>query len=142
MKQFHFSQKVRFGHTDPAGIVFYPRYFEMVSDVVEDWFENLDLPFKDMHTGQKYGVPLVHIEADFKNPSRLGDTLDLYLVFTKLGASSLDFEVAGSCEGEDRFKMSGTIAHVNLTEIKATRWPDDFRKTMQDWLSKDGKETS
>jgi len=142
MKQFHFSQKVRFGHTDPAGIVFYPRYFEMVSDVIEDWFENLDLSFKEMHTGQKFGVPLVHIEADFKNPSRLGDTLDLYLEFTKLGASSLDFKVTGSCKGKDRFKITGTIAYVNLTEIRAARWPDSFREIMKDWVPATGKVTS
>ncbi len=29
---------VRFTHTDPAGFVFFPRYFEMIQAVVEDWF--------------------------------------------------------------------------------------------------------
>ena len=28
---------VRFAHCDPAGIVFYARYFEMINGVVEDW---------------------------------------------------------------------------------------------------------
>ena len=30
-------ERVRFGHCDPAGIVFYPRYFEMLNALVEDW---------------------------------------------------------------------------------------------------------
>ena len=29
---------VEFNHCDPAGIVFYPRYFEMVNSVVENFF--------------------------------------------------------------------------------------------------------
>ena len=28
------QRKVRFQHCDPAGIVFYPRYFEMLNSVV------------------------------------------------------------------------------------------------------------
>ena len=35
---FQISTKVRFGDVDPAGIVFYPRYFEMLNAAVEDWF--------------------------------------------------------------------------------------------------------
>ena len=32
---FTLTQKVLFKHCDPAGIVFYPRYFEMINDCVE-----------------------------------------------------------------------------------------------------------
>ena len=35
MKVFSFSQDIGFRHCDPAGIVFYPRYFEMMNDAVE-----------------------------------------------------------------------------------------------------------
>ena len=43
---FQREQVVRFGHCDPAGIVFFPRYFEMLNELVEDWFaQALGLPF-------------------------------------------------------------------------------------------------
>ena len=32
---FEFRQTIGFKHCDPAGIVFYPRYFEMFNDCVE-----------------------------------------------------------------------------------------------------------
>ena len=36
---------VRFSHCDPAGIVYFPRYFDMINGVVEDWFAGtLGLP--------------------------------------------------------------------------------------------------
>jgi 4-hydroxybenzoyl-CoA thioesterase len=31
---------IRFQHTDPAGIVFYPRYFEILGQIIEDWFSH------------------------------------------------------------------------------------------------------
>src|SRR5690242_12783792 len=40
MAAFQREVLVRFGHCDAAGWVFYPRYFEMISDFVEDWFED------------------------------------------------------------------------------------------------------
>ena len=34
MKRFRQSQEITFRQCDPAGIVFYPRYFEMMNDVI------------------------------------------------------------------------------------------------------------
>ena len=35
--EFHTRKLIRFSHCDPAGIGFYPRYVELVNEVVEDW---------------------------------------------------------------------------------------------------------
>jgi 4-hydroxybenzoyl-CoA thioesterase/acyl-CoA thioester hydrolase len=32
------SVKIRFGHCDPAGIVYTPVYFDLFNAAVEDWF--------------------------------------------------------------------------------------------------------
>ena len=47
--QYTKQEKVRFQHVDYAGIVFYPRFLEMLNCLVEDWFEEaLDRPFSKM----------------------------------------------------------------------------------------------
>jgi 4-hydroxybenzoyl-CoA thioesterase len=38
---FVMNQKVLFKHCDPAGVVFYPRYFEMINDCVEALFDDI-----------------------------------------------------------------------------------------------------
>jgi len=44
---YTYEEKVVFRHCDPAGIVFFPRYFEMINDCVESFFsEVLDWPFE------------------------------------------------------------------------------------------------
>jgi acyl-CoA thioesterase FadM len=83
---FTYPQRVRFQHCDPAGIVFFPRYFEMVNATVEEWFATrLDLPFSEMHGPTHGGVPTATIRADFTAPSRLGEMLDWTLVPRRLG---------------------------------------------------------
>ena len=39
LSSFTFLQKVQFKHYDPAGIVFYPRFIEMINDAVEAMFD-------------------------------------------------------------------------------------------------------
>ena len=41
---FTVTQRVRFQHCDPAGIVFYPRYFEMLNATIEEWFDDPPRP--------------------------------------------------------------------------------------------------
>lgn len=49
------TAKVRFAHADAAGIVFYPRYFEMLNGAVEDWFEqDIGLDFKTLHLDRNW----------------------------------------------------------------------------------------
>lgn len=35
---FESTKLVRFQHCDPAGIVFYPQYFVLFHELIEDWF--------------------------------------------------------------------------------------------------------
>lgn len=49
MKAFKLQQ-IFFNHCGSARIVFYPRYFEMINILVEEWFAQvLGMPFEVMH---------------------------------------------------------------------------------------------
>ncbi len=95
--------QVRFADVDPAGIVFYPRYFEMLNGAVEDWFEqDLGLDFAAMHLERRIGVPTVKLETEFLSPSRLGDRLDITVTAQRLGRTSCGIEVVFAGEGRTR----------------------------------------
>ena len=54
---FTVRKAIRFQHCDPAGIVFYPRYFVLMNEVVEDWFDNgLGIDFGEFHARDRLGV--------------------------------------------------------------------------------------
>ena len=72
--------RIRFAECDPAGIVFYPQYFVMFNNLLEAWVDSL-LPygFAGFIGERRFGMPTVHLEADFKAVSRMGDDVILQL---------------------------------------------------------------
>lgn len=118
---FTFHQKVLFKHCDPAGIVFYPRYFEMINDAVEALFGDLlDWPFEEIH--KTAAVPTASFKVDFKAPSRHGDHLELNLTLLRMGGSSLTLRTQAVAEGEMRFEAEQVLVCVNA-DGKPVRWP-------------------
>ena len=68
------SVKVRWSEADPAGIVFYPRFYEWFDLGTEAMFESLGLPWPGMFTAERIvGVPIVESGARFASPVRYGD---------------------------------------------------------------------
>ena len=58
MAVFVVDIRVRFSHVDQAGLIFYPRYFEMFNEVIEEWFDRgLDCSFRQLHGGAQMRGP-------------------------------------------------------------------------------------
>lgn len=124
-------QLVRFAHVDAAGIVFYPRYFEMLNASVEDYFsEVVGVDFAAMHGKRRLGVPTVRLATDFVAPSRLGDQLDFRLAIAAIGRSSLELSVEVRCAAEIRLRAEVTLVCMDLDKGKALPWPDDMRSAI------------
>ena len=120
---------VEFNHCDPAGIVFYPRYFEMTNSLVENFFADvMGHSFGAMmDAGQ--GVPTARLEANFKSPSRLGDKLEWSLRVVRVGGSSVNF-VAKAMES-DQLRLTADITLVWVDAGKPARWPDAMRAKLE-----------
>jgi 4-hydroxybenzoyl-CoA thioesterase len=123
---------VRFRHCDPARIVFYPRYFEMLNDAVEDWFAAIGWGFEPMMARARRTIPLAAVEARFFAPSRLGDILAVRIAIARIGRTSctLDVTLAGE-DGRDRVHFSLTIVCVDSDSLRPEPWPDELRAAMQ-----------
>ena len=126
---------IRFSHCDPAGIVYFVNFFDMVGGVVEDWFrEAVAMPFQEMHVERRIGFPIVNTGCEFFRPAHLGDTLRLELSIAKLGRSSIEFAVSGSVDGEEKFRARHKVALVSLDTWRAHPIPADMRAKMQPYL--------
>ena len=130
-KVFQMQQKVLFKHCDPAGIVFFPRYFEMINDCVETFFDTgLGTPFESFHPDQ--AVPTAAIDTRFLAPSRHGDLLDFHLATTAVGRTSWTYRMTGTCQAEPRFKTSATLVHVDASGTPKP-WPDALRQKLTEY---------
>ncbi|MFK7994550.1 MAG: acyl-CoA thioesterase [Granulosicoccus sp.] len=135
--EFSLVQKVLFKHCDPAGIVFYPRYFEMINDTVEAFFEEfLHYSYREVIIGN--GAPTAQISATFSAPSRLGDMLNIGLKLTALGNSSMNLAFETRCNGELRFSAQSVLVYID-SNGKPTQWPDRVRQKLSPQLSGEKK---
>jgi len=131
---FTTERSVRFADCDAAGIVFFPRYFEMLNGVVEDWFAGpLQVSFRELHVNRRVSVPTAAVEARFIAPSRLEDELTFALTVTRLGRSSCSLRHRISAGGTLRFEASQTFVYVGLS-LKPEPWPEDLRARMANYL--------
>jgi 4-hydroxybenzoyl-CoA thioesterase len=127
------SIRVEFNHCDPAGIVFYPRYFEMTNSVMENFFrEVVGYSYHSM-MADGIGVPTARIETDFRAPSRLGDVLDWRMGVEKVGGSSATFRLEGRCGAELRLVVRLVLVWMS-PEGRPARWPEPIRAVLETHL--------
>lgn len=125
--------KVRFNHCDPAGIVFYPRYYEMFNQVVEEWFEEqLGFDFKMLGSEYNAGVPVVSLDVDFMGASRLGDILTFELLVDDVGTSSIKLQIEAKDKNNDKDeskdKKSGEIRlRAKMVLVYTVNNPEDIK---------------
>ncbi len=126
--RFERPHRIRFAECDPAGIVFYPQYFVMFNNLLEEWVDSL-LPagFAGYIAAQQCGMPTVRLEADFKSVSRMGDEVALSLELVRLGSSSLTLYL--SCTGADgdvRLTVTQILVATSLETHTSIPIPDEL----------------
>jgi 4-hydroxybenzoyl-CoA thioesterase len=93
--------RIEWGDCDPAGIIFYPRYFEIFDASTAALFERAlsRTKFEMFKTLEFSGWPLVRTQARFLKPTRFGDdvTVDTSV---KFGRASFEIEHKLSLRGE------------------------------------------
>lgn len=123
---YHRVIPIEFAHCDPAGIVFYPRYAEMVNSMVENFFlDEVRYSFARI-MADGFGIPTVRLEVDFHKPSRLGERLEWILRVASLGRTSAGFHLTA----QDRVEASVTVVWIDRNFAPAP-WPDQIRNTLE-----------
>jgi 4-hydroxybenzoyl-CoA thioesterase len=70
--------RIEWGDCNPAGIVFYPRYFAMFDTSTHELFRAVGLPKPEMlRRYEIVGVPLVDARARFVVPSKFDDEITI-----------------------------------------------------------------
>ena len=93
---------IEWGHCDPAGIVFNPRFFEMFDASAWLLFEAA-LGVKPDALARTYGIigiALVDARANFLKPAKFGDTVEIASRVKEFRRSSFDIEHLLSVGGE------------------------------------------
>jgi 4-hydroxybenzoyl-CoA thioesterase len=132
---FEREQVVRFGHCDPAGIVFFPQYLVMLNELVEDWFDRgLEIPYAQFIGERRLGLPTVRLECDFTAVSRLGDRLTQRLSVRRVGRSSLALAIDVVVGDELRLRANQVLVCTSLQTHRPQALPDDVRGAIEPFI--------
>jgi 4-hydroxybenzoyl-CoA thioesterase len=137
MNPFTRNIVARLEHCDAAGIMFYPRFFALVNETVEDWFAGLGHSFKVLHVDQRKGVPTVRFESEFVAPVRMGDTLRQSLGVDAIGNSSLNLKHLAAVGDRAVARFDQTIVFTDLATMKAEPWPTALRDAITNFAGID-----
>lgn len=129
--RFERPLRIRFGHCDPAGIVFFPQYLVLFNGLVEDWFtDGLQVSYAELLGPRRVGIPIVRLECDFKAVSRMGDDVVLGLAVERLGASSLTLALQCRAGSELRVASRQVLVFTSLETHKPIAVPPDARSAI------------
>ena len=133
---FRTRQPIRYSHCDPSEIVFFPRFFDLFNNVLEDWFaQALGSPWSGDFMGPRnLRLPTVAIGCQFTRGCRLGDMLELELWLTGIGRSSMQLALSGRVGGEACMRVAWTLCVVSSNTFKPVPIPDDLRVRMEQLL--------
>ena len=136
MPAFTVQKQVRFQHCDPAGIVFFPQYFLIVNEVVEDWFNGpLGVDWRKMHMDDHLGVPVRKTAAEFFATSTMGDQLDCSIIVDRVGGSSVALTIRLVCKGELRAEFKHVLVQMSIRAKRAVPFAAGLRAKIAAFLT-------
>ena len=122
---------VLFSHCDPAGIVYFARFFDLANGVVEAWFAaSLGLSYAEFIGPRRVGLGYAAVSAEFSRPARHGDTLTFAVLVDRIGGASLGLSIAVYRAAEPILLIRMTIVTTSLVAHKAIPIPDDLRAAL------------
>jgi 4-hydroxybenzoyl-CoA thioesterase len=132
---------VRFGDCDPAGLVYYPRFFHHFHAAMEELFAvSLGLPYPELTRGAGLGFPAVHVESDFRSPLRYGEAAEIEVAVERLGETSCTFRFRLFAGGEPAPRAEARVVTVcvDLATLAKRPIPDALRASLARHLPGEG----
>ncbi len=119
--------RVRWSEVDRQDVVFNPHYFTYFDVAICEYWRAARIAYPGGYV-DVYGCDTFAVKATahFHASARYDDAIDLGCRVTRIGTSSLVFEL-GVWRGEEHL-TSGELVYVNtdLATRSAVRWPDPF----------------
>ncbi|KIC74233.1 1,4-dihydroxy-2-naphthoyl-CoA hydrolase [Neochlamydia sp. TUME1] len=83
--------KVRMHDTDMAGILYFAKQFRFVHDALEDLMDQEGITLDHLFHHSSFAFVVVHAEADYLKPVKVGDALEVHVEVIHLGTTSFSF---------------------------------------------------
>jgi 4-hydroxybenzoyl-CoA thioesterase len=126
---------VRFGDTDPAGLVYYPNLFHYFHVAMEEFFAaRCGVSYDRLMGDERVGFPTVKAEAEFMLPLVYGDEAIVEVAVSGVGRSSATFEYNIRRARDNALCVRARLVQVamNLDERRAIPISDSLRRAFEE----------
>jgi len=137
VQAFSMMIPIGFRHCDPAGIVFYPRYFEIFQDVIERWFsEALGLDYAHLVHKERIGFGSAHVECAYFTPGFIGDDLRFCVILDHIGSASFHVAIHAYRGDEPVLRGGQVIVTTSLERHGVIPIPEPLRGRLRAYLER------
>ncbi len=102
---FVVHEYVRWGDVDPAGIIRYDAYLRFFEYGEGEFFRALGIPYGELISRFKVGIPRRVMHADFVTPALLDERLEIRVYISHIGTTSMKMHV-------DIYSMDGVAREI------------------------------
>lgn len=124
---FTFDYTLRLHDTDAAGVVYFANLLRIAHEAYEAYLASRGVSIRRALDDRTLALPIVHAEADFRAPVKLGDRLAVHLTIAEVGSRSFTSRYA-FLTGDGALAAEARLVHAVLDPEsgRATTLPDDL----------------
>jgi acyl-CoA thioester hydrolase len=130
---FRWSVRIRFGDTDPFGVVYFASYFRYMKEALDEFLRARGLPpertYRDAEAGRAF--PVVASRARFLAPARYGDVLAIRVRVDTHTDKAITFGFRMATEPDGKSVAQGQITCVAINrQWRAIAIPTPWRESL------------
>jgi acyl-CoA thioester hydrolase len=127
--------RVRFGDTDPYGVVYFVSYFRYCHRGIEEFLRYLGLAPEAIFRNreEKFGLPIVAADCRFLAPARYGDLLEMHTSVKERKDKAIVFQFQFYRPGDSRLLAEGSATCVAIDHTwKSRPLPEVLAEKLRD----------
>src|SRR3954454_8700638 len=133
--KFSAATRVGFSDTDAQGVVYYGRYMPYFDLARVEYHRRFDQVRTEL--GDRQFV-MRAMTVEYHAPARFDDPIEVDVRISRIGTSSVTYEVAAYLEGEQlAVTATQTLVLVDLSERKPCPIPDGWRAKIREYEGPD-----
>lgn len=110
---------VRFGETDPAGVVHFHHLLRWCHEAYEESLDRFGVATADVFANPHAALPIVHCQARYHRPMGHGDVLLIHLACRQLDPTS--FEIHYDVYNNQQMVATGLTRHLCIHPVTRQR---------------------
>ncbi len=108
--------QVRFGDTDPYGVVYFVAYFRYFHQGIEEFLRHIGINPGSFfrNTEEKFGMPKVAADCHFLAPAYYGDLLEMHTSIKEIREKAIIFQFHFYRPPKTRLLAEGSVTFVAI----------------------------